>query len=189
MTNRKATYPIELRILQRWSPRAMSGELLEHKEFMRLIEAARWAPSSYNNQPWRFIYAHRTTAYWEKIFNLMVPFNQSWAKNASTLIVAFSKKTFDYNGKPSINHTFDTGLACENLALQGSAMGLIVHMMEGFDYQKAHIDLRIPDDHEIHVMIAVGIPGKKENLPLELQKREEPSDRRPIEEIVFEGTL
>ena len=110
-TNRKAAYPIHELILNRWSPRAMSGESISDAELMSLFEAARWAPSSYNSQPWRFIYAKRDTAAWDPLYNLMVQFNKDWTKNAAVLMVIVSRDTFEYNGKPSITHSFCTGSA------------------------------------------------------------------------------
>ena len=186
---RTPNYPIEPYILNRWSPRAMSGEEMSDEELMTLFEAARWAPSSYNNQPWRFIYAKRDTEHWEKFFNLMVEFNQNWAKNAAVLVVVVSKKTFDKNEKPSVTHAFDAGAAWENLALEAAHRGLVAHGMEGFDYEKAQRKLNIPDDHEVHAMIAIGKRGKKEDLPEKMQEMEVPSERRPLEEIVMEGSF
>lgn len=184
---RAPEHPIQSFILNRWSPRAMSGEVLSDEELMPLFEAARWAPSSYNNQPWRFIYAKRDTKHWQPLFNLIVEFNQGWAKNAAALVVVISKKTFDHNGKPSVTHAFDTGAAWENLALEASVRGLVAHGMQGFDYEVARVQLNIPDDHEVHAMVAIGKPGEKQNLPLDLQEKEVMSDRRPFTEIVMEG--
>lgn len=187
MNKRESKYNILPTILNRWSPRAMSGEKITQDELMALFDAARWAQSSYNNQPWRFIYAMRDTKFWETFFGLLVQFNQDWCKNAAVLAVAFSKNNFEYNEKPSRTHSFDTGAACQNLALQGFASGLVVHFMEGFDYDKAKKDLSIPDGFTVQAMFAVGRPGKIENLSAELQKRENPSDRKPINEFVFQG--
>src|SRR3989339_1514429 len=122
-TLRTASFPIEPLILNRWSPRAMSGEPISSEELMSLFEAARWAPSAYNNQPWRFIYAQSGTEHWKNLFGLLVEFNQGWTHAASALVVVLSKKTFDHNGEPSITHQFDTGAAWENLALEASAHG------------------------------------------------------------------
>jgi nitroreductase len=148
---------------------------------------ARWAPSSYNNQPWRFLYAMRNTDPWNTFFNLMVEANQMWAKNAAALVVVISKKTFDFNGKPSITHTFDAGAAWQNIALQGSLRGLVVHGMQGFDYDRAKEVLHISDEFRVEAMVAIGKPGKKEDLPDALQEREFPSDRKKLSEIVIEG--
>lgn len=183
---RKTEFDIDPLFRDRWSPRAMSGEELSHDELMALFEAARWAPSSYNNQPWRFIYAVRSSSQWSAFFSLLGEFNQSWCKNAAALIVIVGKKTFD-NGKPSITYQLDTGAAWENLALQASRNGLVGHGMQGFDYAKARQALEIPDDYEVLAMAAVGRAGRKEDLPKELQERETPSDRKPVAEIAFQG--
>jgi nitroreductase len=158
-------------------------------ELMPLFEAARWAPSSYNNQPWRFIYARRETPAWETLFGLLGEFNQGWAHKAAALVVVVAKTRFDYNGKLSVTHALDTGAAWENLALEASACGLVAHGIEGFDYTAAKTQLGIPDDHVVLAMIAIGKPGRKEDLPVDLQERDEPSDRRPLSEIVMEGTF
>jgi len=184
--SRKSLYPISDIFLNRWSPRAMSGEPMSDEELMPLFEAARWAPSSYNGQPWRFVYAYKGSKRYDQFFELLVPFNQSWAKTAAVLVAIISKKTFELNGKPSRTHSFDTGSAWMNFALQGSIDDLVVHAMEGFDYDKTHNLLGLSDDYQVECMVAVGKPGRKEDLPAELQEREEPSGRRPIEEIVFE---
>lgn len=184
---RKSSYPVDDVFINRWSPRAMSGEEIINDELMLLFEAARWAPSSYNNQPWRFLYAKKDTANWDLFFNLMGEFNQSWARNASVLVVLISKKTFDFNSKDSVTHSFDAGAAWENLALQAGLKGLVAHGMEGFDYAKAKSDLNIPDGYNVEAMVAIGKPGKKEDLSKELQEKEMPSDRKALEEIVIEG--
>lgn len=189
MNQRKPDYPIADFILNRWSPRAMSGESITDAELNILFEAARWAPSSYNNQPWRFVYAKRETPQWDTIFNLMVDFNKGWAKNAAVLIVVASRNTFEFNNKPARTHSFDTGAACENLALQAHINGLVAHGMEGFDYDAAKKVLQFSEDYTIEAMIAVGKPGAITTLSPELQKREELSDRKKIEEFVFEGTF
>ncbi len=132
-TVRKADRPIESLLLDRWSPRAMSGEEISHEELMRLFEAARWAPSSFNAQQWRALYARRATEHWQTFFDLLVDANKSWAKNAAVLVVFISRKNFDYNDEPSVTHSYDCGAAWENFALQGFHQGLVVHGMEGFD--------------------------------------------------------
>ncbi len=186
---RISSYPVSDLILNRWSPRAMSGEPITDDELMTLFEAARWAPSSYNNQPWRFVYAKRDSEHWDTLLGLLVEMNKAWAKHASALVVMISKNNFEFNGEPARTHSFDTGAAWENLALQGTMMGLVVHGMQGFDYDKAREVLGVPEGHTVEAMAAIGKPGKKEDLPQELQEREAPSDRRPLEEIVFEGRL
>jgi nitroreductase len=195
---RLSEYKINPLILNRWSPRAMSwAEELSNEELMSLFEAAKWAPSSANAQPWRFIYAKRNTVGaedWNRLFNLLADFNKSWAKNAAVLVVVVSKKEFEYNGKviPSVTHQFDTGAAWENLSLEASSIeassiGLAAYAMAGFDYEKARKDLDIPDGYDVMAMIAIGKRDPKGNFPLSLQERKIPSDRKPLEEIVMEG--
>ena len=184
---RLAAYPIHPIFLERWSPRAMSGAPIEAHELMSLFEAARWAPSSNNNQPWRILYARRDSAHWQLFLDLLTESNRIWAQHAAALLVFLSKQTFDYNDKPSITHSFDTGAAWENLALQGTINGLVVHGMQGFDYQRARLDLRVPNGFQVEAMVAVGKPGKPESLPVPLQEREFPSGRKNLSEIIVEG--
>jgi nitroreductase len=184
---RKPGYGIDELFINRWSPRAMSGESVETDKLLTLFEAARWAPSSNNNQPWRFLYARRDTESWPLFFDLLTESNRIWAVRAAVLVVVFSKTTFDFNGKPARTHSFDAGAAWANLALQGSLMGLVVHGMQGFDYDRAKETLRIPDGYQVEAMIAIGKPGHKEDLPEHLQQREFPSGRKELVEIVGEG--
>ena len=184
---RKPDHDIHQIFVNRWSPRAMSGEEIGREDLMRLFEAARWAPSSYNNQPWRFLYAMRNTEHWETFFGLLVETNQMWAGDAAALIVIVSKTTFDHNGKPSRTHTYDAGAAWQSLALQGSLMDLVVHGMQGFDYDRAKEVLKVSDKFSVEAMAAVGKPGKREDLPETLREREFPSGRKELSEIVFEG--
>jgi nitroreductase len=184
---RRTDYPIDSLFLDRWSPRAMSGEEISEAELMVLFEAARWAPSSYNNQPWRILYARRNGKHWPLFFDLLVEPNKRWAHNAAALLLFVSKTTFDRNGAPSVTHSFDTGAAWENLALQGSLKGYVVHGMEGFDYERAKDVLKIPDGFRVEAMAAVGKPLDPQDLPEELRKREAPNDRRKLEGTVCEG--
>ncbi len=185
--HRSPEYGVDLLFLNRWSPRAMSGESLSKHEFMSLIEAARWAPSSYNNQPWRFLYALRNSDHWNTFFDLLIEFNQKWARNASVLMLIVSRTTFEHNGEESRTHSFDAGAAWENLALQGARNGLVVHAMEGFDQERAREELEVPKDYSVEAMVAIGKPGDPENLPDDLRERETPSDRKPVSEITIEG--
>jgi nitroreductase len=185
--SRKSTFPINPLILNRWSPRAMTGEDLDNEEIMSLFEAARWAPSSYNNQPWRFIYAKKNTEHWERMFSLLAEGNKSWAKNSALLVVVISRKNFEFNEKPARTHQFDAGSAWENLALEAFSRGLVAHGMQGFNYDKARIDLIIPDDFEVMAMIAIGKKGSRESLPPELQEKEKLTDRKPLKDIIMEG--
>jgi len=184
---RHADYLIDALFLNRWSPRAMSGEAIPAEELKVLFEAARWAPSSYNNQPWRILYARRDSEHWPLFFDLLADSNKTWCKNAAALLVMISKTTFDHSGKPSRTHSYDTGAAWENLALQGNLRGYVVHGMQGFDYDRARTALNIPDDFQVEAMAAVGLPGRAEELPEVLQARETPNDRRKVEQTVCEG--
>ena len=184
---RTADYPIDDLFLSRWSPRAMTGEAIAEEDLLTLFEAARWAPSSYNNQPWRFLYARRDTEHWQTFFDLMVEFNQSWAKNAAVLVVFISRTHFQFNGEPSVTHSFDTGAAWENLALQGWRKGFVVHGMQGFDYEAARSALSIPKEFAVEAMAAIGLPADPATLPPELREKEAPSERRKLEESICEG--
>lgn len=184
---RKSTYPINPIFLNRWSPRSMSGEPMTDEELFPLFEAARWAPSSYNTQPWRILYAKRDTPEWELFFNLLWDGNKVWCKNAAALLVMISRKTHEHNNKPARTHTYDTGSAWMSLALEGAHRGYVVHGMEGFDFEKAHKDLNVPEIFTVEAMAAIGKRAAKEKLPPELQKIEAPSDRKPLKEIVIKG--
>lgn len=186
-SHRKPDHPILPVILNRWSPRAMSGEDVSQDVLMSLFEAARWAPSSYNGQPWRFLYAKRNTPHWSKFFDLLIDFNKEWCANAGVLGVIVSRKLFEKNNKPSATHGLDAGAAWENLALEGTSRGLVVHGMEGFDYQKARKALHVPDEFDVLAMFAIGKKAPKTTLSPDLQKRETPSDRKKVEEFAFEG--
>jgi nitroreductase len=187
MSERKAEHPIESFFLERWSPRSFVPEDMPEQDLMSLFEAAKWAPSSFNNQPWRFLYARRSSPAWPLFLALMGEFNQSWAKDASVLVVVLSNTLFDHHGKPSVSHSFDAGAAWGSLALQASIKGYATHGMEGFDYDKARADLGVPSEFSVECMIAIGKRGPKEKLPAGLQEREAPSDRRPIGKSIAEG--
>jgi nitroreductase len=165
----------------------MSGEALSNEEIHALFEAARWAPSCMNSQPWRFLYAIKNTPNWEPFFNLLKDTNKLWCVNAGILIVMAAKKTF--NDRVSPTFAFDTGAAWENLALQATLMGLVCHGMAGFDYEAAKTALDLPDDYQVLAMAALGRPGRKEDLPEVLREREKPGSRLSVEEFAFEGKL
>jgi nitroreductase len=184
---RKPAYPIEPLLYRRWSPRAMSGEGLSEDELYTLFEAARWAPSTYNEQEWRFLYARRGTANWDHFFELLASGNRLWCHRAGALVVILAHKVFARNGKPNPVHLFDCGAAWENLALQATTMGLVAHGMQGFDYEKAREILKVPDDYAVAAMFALGRPGDPGELPAELKEIEKPSNRRPISESIREG--
>ncbi|MFM2417451.1 MAG: hypothetical protein RL385_2174, partial [Pseudomonadota bacterium] len=166
--------------------RAMSGAPLPHEALMRLFEAARWAPSAMNAQPWRFRYARAETPNFQAFLDVLVPANQHWCKRAGALVAVLAKTHFD-NGKPSPSHLFDAGLAYMSLALQGSQMGLVVHGLGGFDAEAARAALRVPTDHAIACFAALGYPGDKHDLPEALAARETPSPRLPVSELAAEG--
>jgi nitroreductase len=186
---RRPEHAVEPLIFKRWSPRAMSGEPISQDELMSLFEAARWAPSTYNEQEWRFLYARAGGRDWPLFFDLLMAANQAWCHRAAVLMVVLSHKVFAGNGRPNPVHTFDTGAAFENLALQGTKMGLVVHGMAGFDYEKARNALHVPDDYSVEAMAAVGRPGDPAELPPELREREVPSGRKSISEFAREGVF
>ncbi len=183
---RRADHPVDPIFVDRWSPRAMSGEEITGEELLTLFEAARWAPSSGNNQPWRVLYATRNSCHWPLFFDLLVDSNKVWCANAAALLFFISKTTFE-NGKPCRTHSYDSGAAWMSLALQGSMLGLVVHGMQGFDYERARTVLNIPEEFQVEAMAAVGRPGRSEQLPEPLQARETPNDRRPLTQSVCEG--
>jgi nitroreductase len=170
---RRADHPIDGLFVDRWSPRAMSGESIDEADLFVLFEAARWAPSAGNTHPWRILYARRDTESWPVFFDLLVERNKVWCVRASALLLFISRTTNDQTGK--------------SLALQGTMRGLVVHGMAGFDYARARTVLGIPDDFTVEAMAAVGKPGRKEDLPEDFQTRESPNTRKPITELVFEG--
>ena len=184
---RKAEYPVDELFLDRWSPRAMSGEAVSEEELLTLFEAARWAPSSFNNQPWRILYARRDTVYWPVFLDLLVEGNRSWANDGAALLLFVSKETFDHNGQTYPTHSFDTGAAWENLALQATLSGLVTHGMQGFDYERARAELNIPEGFRVEAMAVVGRPGDPATLPEKIRERETPNGRKPLSEITCEG--
>ena len=143
---RIAAHPIEPSFLSRHSPRAMSGAPLSPEDVLRLCEAARWAPSCANSQPWRFLYARAGTPQWQTFFGLLAGGNQVWCQRAGALFCLVSRQVLD-SGRPSSSASLDAGAAWMSLALQGHAMGLVVHGMAGFDYDRARVELHVPEDY------------------------------------------
>lgn len=184
--NRQPDYDISPLFVHRWSPRAL-GRDMTGDELMALFEAARWAPSSYNNQSWRFIYATYEDEEYQKFVDLLGDFNAEWAEPGYALIVIASKTTFDHNGEPSITHSFDVGAAWENLALEAARRGLVAHGMQGFDYEKARKILGVPEEFEIEAMIAVGSQEDEENLPEDM--RVKPNGRKSLDEVTSRGSF
>lgn len=176
-------------LARRWSPRAFDERPVDPDTLRTLFEAARWAPSSNNEQPWRFIVAtkqHQTD--WNRLLECLAEGNRRWAFRAPVLVLSVASLHFEDDGKLNRHAFHDTGLATENFVLQATAQGLAAHQMAGFDVEKARLDLRIPAGYEPVAMIAVGYPGDPALLPERLREREfRPRDRRPIEEWTFAG--
>ena len=182
---RTADHAIEPLFLERWSPRSFTGEAMADQELFRLFEAARWAPSSSNRQPWRFLYAKRDTADWPLFFEVLNPGNQRWVDQASVLIAAVSKRTASVKDSDEVrenySHSFDTGAACMGLALQATAVGWAAHAMAGFDVARAIAALRVPDDYRVECMIAVGRLLETPGSP------SQPNGRAPLASFVRAG--
>lgn len=185
--SRHPEYEINPIILNRRSPRALSGEPITKDELMSLFEAAKWAPSSYNGQPWRFIYSFNGTPAWDKMFSLLTPNNQVWVKKAAVLVLIISRRHFAYNEKLSRTASFDAGAAWENLALEATTRGLVAHGMEGFDYEAARVNLKISEAYNIEAMVAIGHLGNKEDLPSAVQAGETPTQRQSLKDLISEG--
>jgi len=193
MTQRNPDHPIDPIFLERWSPRAFDAEAMPETDLLALIEAARWAPSAYNYQPWRFLYAHRDDAHWQGFLDLLDPFNASWARHASAIIFVLSDMLMPGGvasaPSPSHSHSFDTGAAWAQLALQATRLGYHAHAMAGIDFDRARTRLNVPDRFRIEIAVAVGRRADPATLPDELQRRERPSQRRPVHEFAFPGSF
>ncbi len=189
--SRTSDYPIDPMFLERWSPRAFTPDVIAESDLLSMLEAGRWAASSYNSQPWRFLYALRDTPHWQTFFDLLVPFNQSWAKNASALVILVSNSLMRPPGAekdvPSHSHSLDAGTASGYVALQAMKMGWHVHGMVGFDMDRAFAELNVPQGHRVEAAYAIGKLGDKSSLPEAMQEREQPSPRRPLSELAFAG--
>lgn len=189
--HRTAEFDIDPMFLERWSPRAFTGEAMPYDVLMSLFDAARWAPSAFNGQPWRFVYAHKGTTDWDKLLDVLIPFNQTWAKNASVLIYVVSDRFRRKEGAepmPVRSHSFDTGAAWAYLALQASRMGWAAHGMAGFDLAKAYETLGVSEaEYCVEAAIAVGRAADAATLEEPYRSREQPSPRNPVASIAFEG--
>jgi nitroreductase len=183
---RQPDFPVYGAIIARWSPRAFSTREVEEKLLVSVFEAARWAASSYNEQPWRFLLA-RAPEDRKKFLDFLLPANQSWAKDAPVLVLIASKKTFSHNGKSNATYQFDAGTSSGYLSLACAQHGLIAHGMAGFDGDMARASLGIPSDFEPLAVFAIGYHGDKSQLDEETAQREVPSGRRPIRESIMEG--
>ena len=181
--------PIHDLIRERWSPRAFGSRHVEKDKLRSLFEAARWAASSYNAQPWYFIVATKADPEnYKKILDSFVEFNQGWAKNAPVVALSVAQMKFEHNGTPN-NHAFhDVGQAAANLALQATALGLQVHQMAGILPEKAREIFGIPDGYEPVAGFAIGYPGDHADLPDTLREQERaPRTRKPLDAFVFTG--
>jgi nitroreductase len=191
--SRTAEHDIEAMFLERWSPRAFTGEPMPQETLMSLFEAAHWAPSAFNGQPWRFVYAHRGTSDWDRLFDVLIPYNQAWVKNASVLMFAISdrfRRAPDREPQPVYSHSFDTGAAWACLALQASRIGWAAHGMSGFDVARAYEATGAPEaEYRVEAAIAVGRPADAAILEEPYLSREKPSPRKPVAEVAFEGRL
>jgi nitroreductase len=186
---RNPVYEIEPVFVTRWSTKALSGEPIPDDTLFKSFEAARWAPSGGNSQPWRFIYSRHGSETWPQFLGLINERNQVWAANASVLVLLLSKKNRQTPEglRPQRSHSFDAGAAWSNFAHQTHLSGWSTRAIGGFDRDGARAGLGIPDDYEIEVFIAVGKPADKSVLPEPLQSANTPSDRRPLSDIVADG--
>ena len=189
--NRQPDHPINPMFTDRWSPRALTGEPIPEATLMTLLEAARWAPSSFNSQPWRFIWARRDTPAWGPLFETLHPINQSWAQRASALVMVVSRTQWVPPGKTEPAalgaHAFDTGAAWASLAFQAHLSGWQTHAIGGFDRDRARANLDVPADCAVHAVIAIGRRGDAAVLTDEQRAREQPNARHPLSTLVAEG--
>ncbi|RTQ47449.1 nitroreductase [Hymenobacter gummosus] len=184
-------YPVADFIKHRWSPRAFTPQPIADEALRTLFEAAAWAPSAMNEQPWQFIYAHREQAEtFERLWNCLLPGNQPWAKNAAVLVVVLARKFMSANQAPNRHYLHDTGMATANLLLQAGTMGIHGHVMGGFDLSKTQQDLHLPAELEPATFLALGYAGEAEQLEEPFRTRElAPRSRKPLSEFVFENQL
>jgi nitroreductase len=184
-----ADAPIHPILRARWSPRAFLNQAVAPETLRGVLEAARWAASSRNLQPWSFIVTVKDdAAAFNQMLSVLVPQNAQWAKNVPVLILAVAANTMPANGQPNRHALYDVGQAVAQLIVEATARGLVAHQMGGFDAEKAHEVFAIPADHEPVVVIALGYLGEDESLPEPLRKIERaPRARKPLEEIVFAG--
>lgn len=182
-------YPIHDLIERRWSPRAFSAQEVEPEKLLSLLEAARWAASCFNEQPWSFIVATKESSdEFEKLLGCLVESNARWAQHAPVLMLSIAKLNFEYNSKPNRHAFHDVGQAAASLTLQATALGLAVHQMAGFSVAKARERFNIPEGYEAVAAIAIGYQNDEESLPEDLREKERaPRARRPLDSFVFTG--
>jgi nitroreductase len=184
-----ARYPLHEIVARRWSPRAFAPHPIRRKALASLLEAARWAPSCHNDQPWSFFVATRDEPeVWDRLASCLSGGN-SWARGAQVLMLTVARLRFAQNDRPNRHARHDVGLATATLVLQAEAMGLRAHQMAGFDVDRARELLRIPEGHEPMVMIAIGHPADPTTLSAEAAERERaPRTRKDLTSFVFAGT-
>lgn len=190
VTVRQAEHPVNPLFIERWSPRAYTGEEIPDAVLFTAFEAARWAPSGGNEQPWRFLYSKKGSATWQTFFDVLLPGNQTWAANASAIVFLVSKRfRVGRDGKlgPATSNSFDTGAAWQNFALQAHALGWGTRAIGGYDRDKARVALRVPEEFALEFAVAVGKPGDRSLLPPDQQAREVPNGRHPLQSLVIEG--
>jgi nitroreductase len=185
-SQRHREHEVDPQFLDRWSGRAFTGESLSEAEMLLLFEAARWAPSSSNFQPWRFLYARRDSEFWPAFLDLLAPGNRVWAERAGALVLVISRLQSDEQ-RPCITHSYDSGAAWMSLALQASLSGIVAHGIQGFDYERARRVLRVPAQFAVEAMIVLGKPATPDVLPEDLRRRETPSNRRPLAQTICHG--
>ncbi len=185
----EATHPIHELLLRRWSPLAFSEQRVEPETLGSLLEAARWAPSSFNEQPWSFIIATKDDpAEYERLLSCLIEFNQQWARKAPVLMLTVASLKFARNQKDNRHAFHDVGLAAANLVVQATSLGLVVHQMAGILPDKAREVFGIPEGHEAVTGIALGYPGDAAKLDEKMRAREEaPRSRKPLVKFVFTG--
>ncbi len=181
---RKFKYEVMKEIKERWSPRAFDEAPVEKDELMAVLEAASYAPSCFNEQPWRFTVADDEDKL-KRLRGILAPSNQEWANRAPVLILIASKKNFEHNNKNNKWHEFDAGTAWGFMALEAQRRGLITHAMGGFDKEKAYREFNISDEYDLITVVALGRYGDKSNLSKELQEREQPAARKGIDELIL----
>jgi len=190
---RESEYSIDSLFLDRWSPRAFTNETMPEADLLKMLEAARWAPSSFNHQPWRFVYALRGSEHWDRFLSLLIEFNQGWVKSAAGLLFVISRTHSGELGsaeqKAIYSHSFDAGTAWGFLALQAHLSGYEAHGMTGVHFEKAAEVLGIPDGFRVEAAVAIGKVGDKNQLPDSLRQREVPSQRKPLSDVAFNGTF
>jgi len=182
-------YPINPLFIDRWSRRSFTGEEIGDEAIFTLFEAARWAPSAMNSQPWRFIYSKRGDASWDVFLDLLSERNRAWAQKAAVIVVIVSTQNFDYKGTPVPlnNASLDTGAAWASLAFQAQFSQLSTRAIGGFDRDKARQVLKVPEGYVVEVAVAIGRPGPVDLLPDEFRAQETPSSRNPLKHTVAHG--